>query len=1606
MLKEKHSWWLDLRHGGMLISPAVLEEVFPMDYETPNEFAIKYLRERYSKFAVWFQSEKRNDTQLKPVHDWVEYVLEKFLHMTGGKWLKGSQINDDYAVTTLFKDRIKPNKLYFKNENDTAPLFAIFIDGNQKLGTGKSRKSYGRLLQYLRAKNIKMGILTNGSQFRLCYAGLDHESWIEWDTSDWFESAEFLPRLYGFFTLLGSTGIETRSGFDTPLLYAIESSRTRQGELSSVLGEQVRQAIELLVEEFNHTREKDESFTEFVKTAPDGSVLNDEVILGAVFQSSVRIIMRIVVVLFAEARDLLPRSNERYDKHYGIEGLFESLRHARSAESNDFMDDSHSEWLRLLGLFRLIYSGSPHPDLQIPRYGGDLFAPGNLKSYDPVSRALALFEDPRLEVSNSVLLSILEKLKFGKLKIKKGRTTAFVKGPVNFGELRTEYIGMIYEGILNYGLRAANETMLLINSGLEPILPLSVLETLTDSQLKEMFDKLSKSDSEETTEDVPENVEGTEDEQLLVEDEELTEEIEEETGEGEAVERAQRWAEKAVIAIGWVKKPKRKVDEYAYQNSVRVKAKSLVKKIYSPGDFYLSLWGGTRKGTGTFYTKPQLAVPTVRRTLEPLVYTKDESGILLPKLPEEILSVKICDTSCGSASFLVAATQYMTDAMYNSLLYHANLADASDYKRKTLPLGLKIDNSSPDSMLPCSPDEDGFEDKVKVRLRRSVVEHCIYGVDLNPMAVELARLSLWIETMDKDLPFEFLDHKIKVGNSLVGTRLDTFQEYPLAAWLREGGDKSHPSSTHHKEGSWTRAIKDKFQKSVKPEMISLIRQRHGELTFSFSGESIAPIQTHDELFDAYVSLHDQASSFFGLENKEKIFIENILRNPHYLRLKDAMDLWCSLWFWPVDKIDDAPTPLTFYSPSETTIAVSKHVAQHHRFFHWEIEFPDVFCKGRSGFDAVVGNPPWEISKPNSKEFFSRFDPMYRSYGKQKALSRQAEYFEANSDIETTWLHYLADFKSLGNYFGNVFAPFGDHEENDDNKIGLDRGKINDAIHFQWREQRKKQKGFTKSPRPYRYQGSADLNLYKLFLEESYSLLKESGRIGMIVPSGIYSDKGTKHLRQLFLNQSSWEWLFGFENRSKLFDIDSRFKFNPLIVQKGGITDVVKTTFMRQNISDWEKPEEILEYPLESMKKFSPFNLSLLEITNRRDAEIIEKIYSNSVLLGDKGPNGWGLEYSTEFHMTSDSKYFHNRIKLLQNGYKQDAYGRLIGPDGTIMLPLYQGVMIWQNDFSAAGYVSGAGNRSQWRDIGWEYKTVESQFYISTQDYQFTNRTKLVIRAIQNATNQRTLIASVLPDFPCGNSLAVIFKGKLARNLLIIPFLNSFPIDLILRKRMSQNNINSFLIEEMPVPKLNNLVKLRESIIKYSGSLNLVSSIYSLQHLELKNIPTIELKKSWALTPSLRAEKQAVLDAVAAELYNLDYDDFTWLLRDDSTEQKGFWRVDKEKPTEIRQTTLALHAFKRLKEVGLDEFIKEDWQLPEEVQKALGPRFYDWQLEGTSEESWAECEFHAKQILGEEGFKKFLFELENPKSEKAITVKEPEANYGPSTDNDNLQMKLF
>ena len=200
-----------------------------------------------------------------------------------------------------------------------------------------------------------------------------------------------------------------------------------------------------------------------------------------------------------------------------------------------------------------------------------------------------------------------------------------------------------------------------------------------------------------------------------------------------------------------------------------------------------------------------------------------------------------------------------------------------------------------------------------------------------------------------------------------------------------------------------------------------------------------------------------------------------------------------------------------------------------------------------------------------------------------------------------------------------------------------------------------------------HRGEGKAYTYKLFLEYAHALCRTGGRLGFVVPSGIYSDNGTGALRRLFIEHCRWEWLFGIENREGIFPIHRSYKFNPVIIEKGEATEAIRTVFMRRNLEDWERAEELTTlYTRQQIEQFSPRSRAVLEIQSKRDLEIqskrdleiLEKVYSNSVLVGDDGPHGWGIRYRQgDFNMTSDSHLFPPRPQWEAKGYRPDEYSR-------------------------------------------------------------------------------------------------------------------------------------------------------------------------------------------------------------------------------------------------------------------------------------------------------------------------------------------------------------
>ena len=264
-----------------------------------------------------------------------------------GRWERGNNVAPTWSRRTSTGELVRPNHIW---RGLRGGLLPVFIDEARRLGVGRGRRAISRSLGWLRAGDNSLALLTNGHQWRLLFAGLDHEAWCEWDLELWFEGGELSTQVTALRTLLQSCVLEpTQQGSDPPLIKLVRDSRKGQADLSEALGERVRQAVEILIQGHGDVlRELDDSVVE----------------MADIYRAACRIAMRLVVILFAESRELLPIDNSLYNESYGLNGLAEQLE--RRSNHKYALTDTYAAWPRLLALFKLIHEGSHIQTCQSP----------------------------------------------------------------------------------------------------------------------------------------------------------------------------------------------------------------------------------------------------------------------------------------------------------------------------------------------------------------------------------------------------------------------------------------------------------------------------------------------------------------------------------------------------------------------------------------------------------------------------------------------------------------------------------------------------------------------------------------------------------------------------------------------------------------------------------------------------------------------------------------------------------------------------------------------------------------------------------------------------------------------------------------------------------------------------------------------------------------------------------------------------------------------------------------------------------------------------------------------------------------------------------------
>jgi hypothetical protein len=739
----------------------------------------------------------------------------------------------------------------------------------------------------------------------------------------------------------------------------------------------------------------------------------------------------------------------------------------------------------------------------------------------------------------------------------------------------------------------------------------------------------------------------------------------------------------------------------------------LIRRLEN-GDFYF-VPGSSRKASGSFYTREEIVNYLVRHALQDLVDGKSAA---------EIESLRVMDDACGSAHFLVGAARYLGK----------RLLDA--YKRE-------LKGDPPPDFHPnrdlTAQVRDEWEKQGEAWCKRRIVERCLFGVDLNPTAVQLAQVALWIESLAGDRPLSFFDHHIRCGNSLMGTWLARLQKPLLGE--EEENEAQFELLTHDVDEQIAKALDERL----------LIDCR---LPTTVRKDTPAEYEYKQDRLTKARSLSEQARLLFDLRCASA-FVPAIRKQ-----------------WWSLLRTPDLKTHVEKQVWYKDFCAIRVR----ERFFHWELEFPEVFRGQRKGFDCVLGNPPWEKIKPDRMEYYGASDVLIRAYTGGELDVRIKELHRANPGLEDGYEAYSERIKT----------------------IAACVKKGGDFKFCDWVVEGKSTGG--------------DPDLFKFFVEQGHRILRSGGRLGYLVPSGVYNNEGATGLRYLILDQCTIRAFYGFENRYKLFPIDSRLKFVCLVLEKRkddrAFNAEFPATFMRHDLEELESgPPAGVQVVIKrtELEGLSPGTLAFLEYRSERDREVILKMYgllpgmTPRPLLGDQGRGTWNAKFYSEFHMTND----------------RDLWTK---PDGTLWTP--KGVLGRECDdfLETRSKMEGKGFWPLYQDAHihqyvLEFKPLMRWVCLEAYDRKYKGLpsadAKLVLRDPARSTDERTCIAALLPPKSCfGHTLNGVRMEDGLKETALAMF-NSLCFDYLMRKRVGGQHVSPYLLERAAVVPPSQLVgKLR------------------------------------------------------------------------------------------------------------------------------------------------------------------------------------------------------
>ena len=775
-----------------------------------------------------------------------------------------------------------------------------------------------------------------------------------------------------------------------------------------------------------------------------------------------------------------------------------------------------------------------------------------------------------------------------------------------------------------------------------------------------------------------------------------------------------------------------------------------------------------RKGSGSYYTPDELVGLIINETLEPLVrshvdaFAAKVSELSMSSLfqdrrigrlkrldpAERLLELKVCDPAMGSGHFLVHLVDHLADQVITAMAeaeaavdqYTSPLTERIDDIRNRI-----IDNAEKHGW---TIDEEQLDDRHIVR--RMILKRCVYGVDKNPMAVELAKVALWLHTFTVGAPLSFLDHHLRCGDSLFGS------------WVRTGIDKgTAKGATLFLKGPLKRAMRSAAAMQIIEGLTDAeIAEAHRSAeVFAEIEEMTTPLNAFLSLVNAFdwLNFHDQ-------DDRKAL-------DAYFLGvLGDPIDIASG----KINVMTQKPVGERFARLLEN----ARRILNEEHFFNWQAAFPGVWSEWDSaalkgGFDAVIGNPPWDRMKLQQVEWFS-------------ARHRQIALTPRASDRK----RMIADL------------------ENDEDPLARDFDETN--------ERAKAAVRMARSGGDYPLLSGGDVNIYSLFVERAMALVAPGGMVGLLTPIGIATDKTSSLFFAERIRMCSVKAFLAFENRRGWLFPDIHHEEQPSIIVFALSQNQFSDFEFCVRISSWEEFNDLnrrFRVSANILRRVNPNTGTVPMFRSRRDAKLTDAIYGRLPVLVDRSSGeevkAWPVKYTRMFDMTNDSGLFRTREELEeQEGAFPIGGNRFSSPSGE-WVPLYEGkmVQIYNHRYASVrvnpNNISGQGVSEKTAPASLQDPSFVPQprYWVNATEISRRGNWRIGFNDVCNTNNARSLIACVVPDAGFGNTLPILSleEGEADLDLaLLAANLCALVYDYVARQKIQSRHLNKYILEQLPV----------------------------------------------------------------------------------------------------------------------------------------------------------------------------------------------------------------